>query len=279
MVFVQLDKALEFLEKMKAEGFKPSRHTYNILIHHYAQKQVLTMTKEMYRDLKKYGLEKPSRGSIMPLLDLLARSGRVNEIMTYADDVKELKGVEDPFLLLYTVILQAYINTGQLAKALETFQYMKKKNIKPDENVYLLLINGCAKLKAHEEVTTLWDEMEELFPPSDKKYSALVEVYLAKDNANPLQAASLIQTVLDNHLNLEPRTWHSFLNFLVAREIQDEEAAQLSKQIEGKVHAKLSKKDVKKMQDFLVRVKKHIVRAWEGVDLIVSLNKELLPGV
>nr|XP_011457695.1 PREDICTED: putative pentatricopeptide repeat-containing protein At3g18840 [Fragaria vesca subsp. vesca] len=137
------------------------------------------------------------------LIDMYSKSGNI----TYAEKV--FKGVFDRDIVVYNVILAGYAHHGCETKAIQIFEELLKRGIRPDAVTFLALLSACRHSclvelgeQFFQSMTTDYSLLPEL-----EHYACMVDLY---GRANQLEKAKALMRNIP--IELDIGVWGSFLN-------------------------------------------------------------------
>jgi len=131
------------------------------------------------------------------LIDACARNNEMFRLPPILKDMCQQK--IEPNRVTFSTIIKGYCNEGQIEKALELFEDMKRtKDLTPDEIAYNVLIDGCARMGYFEEgIAVMHDMQESGVPPSNYTFVAIAK--LGSRSGGPDKAFELCEEVAKNH--------------------------------------------------------------------------------
>merc|ERR550537_1683447 len=120
----------------------------------------------------------------------------------------------DPNIVSYSTIIKGYCQTGEIGRALEILDDMKKDaQLKPDEIMYNSLLDGCAQHNMCDEALKLLEEMQaEGVSPSNFTLSILVKLM---NRARRLEQAFSIVEDISKRYRFRPNV-HVYTNLMQA---------------------------------------------------------------
>eukprot|EP00933_Yihiella_yeosuensis_P003484 TRINITY_DN10637_c0_g1_i1.p1 TRINITY_DN10637_c0_g1~~TRINITY_DN10637_c0_g1_i1.p1 ORF type:complete len:778 (+),score=181.27 TRINITY_DN10637_c0_g1_i1:228-2561(+) len=113
------------------------------------------------------------------MLNCLARCGTMEHVDGILVDMRSADPPALPDLVTYSTIVKGYSAAGELEKALQVYQDVKKAGLVPDEVMYNSLLDGCARSHKHkmEEALNILEEMQSSgIAPSNYTLSIIVKI-------------------------------------------------------------------------------------------------------
>mmetsp|Transcript_9414 Transcript_9414/g.29064 ORF Transcript_9414/g.29064 Transcript_9414/m.29064 type:complete len:1016 (-) Transcript_9414:212-3259(-) len=141
----------------------------------FTREKKLNRVWSVYKEMLERGIDL-SIVTYNTVIDACARCCRMDRLTELLDDMNR-HGVQRN-LITYSTMLKGYCQMGDIQKAFEIIEQMKKDiNKKPDEIMYNSLLDGCAQANLVDQGLSLVDQMEkEGVPPSNFTLSLLVKL-------------------------------------------------------------------------------------------------------
>jgi len=129
------------------------------------------------------------------MLDACAKCGAMHRVPDLLEDMKAARPRVEPDVITYSTIVKGYCNSGDVDKALQVLQEMKRDGKHaPDEILYNSLLDGCAKQHRLEDALNLLDDMQDAgVVPSNFTLSILVKLLGRSRRLN--QAFDMVETI------------------------------------------------------------------------------------
>lgn len=164
-------RALELFYNMQKEHIKPGRCTFLCILKVCGSTGAVLQGMLVHDQIIASGLEAElSIGST--LIDMYGKCGNINEAYT----VFERLHTRD--LVCWSTMIAGYAQGGQSLAALELFEKMKEKGVKPDRAVFLCVLKACGNLGAFRQGKLTHGQVTEDTLESDVAIgSALVDMY------------------------------------------------------------------------------------------------------
>merc|ERR1719463_644866 len=127
--------------------------------------------------------------------DACAKCGAMHRVPDLLEDMKAARPRVEPDVITYSTIVKGYCNSGDVDKALQVLQEMKRDGKHaPDEILYNSLLDGCAKQHRLEDALNLLDDMQDAgVVPSNFTLSILVKLMGRSRRLN--QAFTMVETI------------------------------------------------------------------------------------
>merc|ERR1719188_2608122 len=107
-----------------------------------------------------------------------------------------------PDLITYSTLIKGYCVRGELDQAMELFNCMRRKGIRPDAIVFNSLLDGCAKKQMPELCEQVIRDMEAAgVAPSNHSASILIKLY---GRCRDVQAAFRVMEDLPRKYGFKP---------------------------------------------------------------------------
>merc|ERR1719440_971459 len=129
------------------------------------------------------------------MLDACAKCGAMHRVPDLLEDMKAARPRVEPDVITYSTIVKGYCNAGDVDKAFQVLQEMKRDaKHSPDEILYNSLLDGCAKQHRLDDALRLLDDMSDMnVIPSNYTLSILVKLLGRSRRLN--QAFTMVETI------------------------------------------------------------------------------------
>merc|ERR1719161_2094551 len=139
-----IDEAFAVLKDMREEGkFKPDEILYNSLLDGCAKEHRLQEDLDLFATMKAEGV-RPSNFTLCTLVKLLGRARRLPQAFAILEELCGAGGLR-PNVQVYTCLMTACMDNGQLDKALQLQNDVINGGCRPDAKLYNALVRGCLK--------------------------------------------------------------------------------------------------------------------------------------
>ncbi|XP_061359708.1 putative pentatricopeptide repeat-containing protein At3g18840 [Gastrolobium bilobum] len=138
-------------------------------------------------------------------VDMYSKCGNI----TYAEKIFQLVTDSDRDAVLYNVMIAGYAHHGFENKAIQLFQEMLKKSVKPDAVTFVALLSACRHRGLVELGEQFFISMEEDYNvfPEIYHYACMVDMY---GKANQLEKA--VEFMRKIPIQIDATIWGAFLN-------------------------------------------------------------------
>mmetsp|Transcript_13460 Transcript_13460/g.19839 ORF Transcript_13460/g.19839 Transcript_13460/m.19839 type:complete len:794 (+) Transcript_13460:204-2585(+) len=180
----KFEKADRIFQRMKdAPGtFSPNLRTYNTMLKGCARRGELDKALEITQLMKQGKLWDSFSTNTLVSVAVNAGAFEYAESVLRNNTLKEMdqevhfpRRRQHPNVEAYTALLDGYAKSGDLGKAILTFQHMQSLGVNPNEYTYTCLIFAFAKRKKMREAFQMLDFMEERgIIPSSVTYNAFL---------------------------------------------------------------------------------------------------------
>lgn len=217
-----IDMALQYLEEMQEKGLKPRVNTWNGIISGCAQNKYFEDALDAFYDMLLFpevpnfvtiasvlpacaGLKNLNIGSAIhgyslkrqlcgnvhvegSLINMYSKCGRNN----YAEKVFAESGTKNT--AMWNEMIAAFVNEGELAKALEHLRLMQNNGSKPDVISYNTILSGHARNGQKDEAYELLTEMVKIdLKPNIVSFNVLISGF--QQSGLTYEALKLFQTM------------------------------------------------------------------------------------
>merc|ERR1719389_734082 len=139
-----IDEAFAVLKEMRTEGnFKPDEILYNSLLDGCAKEHRLQEALELYATMKSEGV-RPSNSTLCTLVKLLGRARRLPQAFGIMEELCTTGGLR-PNIQVYTCLMTACVDNGQLERALQLHDEVIGAGCQPDQKMYNMLVRSCLR--------------------------------------------------------------------------------------------------------------------------------------
>eukprot|EP00246_Nothoceros_aenigmaticus_P017026 TRINITY_DN8045_c0_g3_i1.p1 TRINITY_DN8045_c0_g3~~TRINITY_DN8045_c0_g3_i1.p1 ORF type:complete len:232 (+),score=52.12 TRINITY_DN8045_c0_g3_i1:36-698(+) len=133
----------DLFRQMQMDQVKPNRFTHGAVWSAYAKSGAVEQGRQMHADLKKRGLE----------LDVATGTNLVNMYACFGDmqEARQLfESMPKKILVTWAVLISGYIQSGRYEEASQLFNCMLQEGLKPNETLFVNLLNACVGQAALE---------------------------------------------------------------------------------------------------------------------------------
>merc|ERR1719218_126755 len=139
-----VDAAFAVLAEMRKAGkFQPDEVLYNSLLDGCAKEHRLQEALDLFSTMRARGV-RPSNFTLCTLVKLLGRARRLPQAFGILDELCGAGGLR-PNVQVYTCLMTACMDNGQLDKALHLQNEVINGGCQPDAKLYNALVRGCLK--------------------------------------------------------------------------------------------------------------------------------------
>jgi pentatricopeptide repeat domain-containing protein 1 len=171
----EVEMAQEVFTNMQVEGIALNTILYTTMIKGFSKTLNLPKALGVFEAMKKDASVEPNNVTYNSLLDCAVRC---EDMATASKLFQEMKERMQPDLISYSTIIKGCCRGGDLKKAMEVLNDMKRNHIKPDEVLFNSLLDGCAKNGSLEMAQHVYQEMRLLgIKPSNVTFSILIKAY------------------------------------------------------------------------------------------------------
>ncbi|XP_076887230.1 pentatricopeptide repeat-containing protein At5g39710-like [Bidens hawaiensis] len=169
----ELEKGLEFFDKMQTNGCLPNVVTYNTLINAYCKLSKLDDALKVFDKMSKRDLE-PNVISYNVILNGLGREGKMKETGRVLEEMKRKRIVPDE--VTYNTLVNGYCKEGNFHQALILHDEMTSNGLSPNVITYTSLINSMCKARNLHRAMGFLEQMRvrKLFPNA-RTYTTLID--------------------------------------------------------------------------------------------------------
>merc|ERR1719379_2299065 len=138
-----VDAAFAVLAEMRTEGFKPDEVFYNSLLDGCAKEHRLQEALDLFAVTRAEGV-KPSNFTLCTLVKLLGRARRLPQAFGILEELCMHGGLR-PNIQVYTCLMTACADNGQLERALQLHEEVVAAGCPPDQKMYNMLVRTCLR--------------------------------------------------------------------------------------------------------------------------------------
>merc|ERR1719456_88994 len=139
-----VDAAFAVLAEMRKEGnFQPDEVFYNSLLDGCAKEHRLQEALDLFATMRSEGV-KPSNFTLCTLVKLLGRARRLPQAFGIMEELCSTGGLR-PNIQVYTCLMTACVDNGQLERALQLHDEVLAAGCQPDQKMYNMLVRGCLR--------------------------------------------------------------------------------------------------------------------------------------
>ena len=260
----QIEKALYVFADLRRQGVEPNEYTFSSLIKACANQAALEQGTQLHAQVVKFNFDTdPYVSSI--LVDMYGKCGLLD------DSIRVFDEIGDPAEIAWNSLVSVFAQHGLGKGAIETFDRMIHKEVKPDAITFVSLLTACSHAGLAEEGLKYFHSMENTYGvvPREEHYSCVIDLL---GRAGKLKKAE----EFINNMQTEPNAfgWCSFLG--ACRIHGDKERGKLAAEKLMKLEPENSGAHVL-LSNILAKE-----RQWEGVRNIRKMmrddNVKKLPG-
>lgn len=148
-----IDSALGLFEKLRQEGLVFDTVAFNTLLLACSKAGRLADCERIFDEMCALGM-RPTHVTISILVKMYGRAKMLSSAIAVADRMEKEYG-ETPNLHVYTCLIQACAQNGQVRKSWDVFNHMLASGIEPDAITYGAMVHGCIYLSSFEPAMCL----------------------------------------------------------------------------------------------------------------------------
>jgi len=168
-----------------------------------ATQATLSLGKQIHTYILRMRL-KMDKKLLSAMVDMYSKCGNI----MYAEKSFQLMADKDRDAILYNVMIAGYAHHGFENKAIQLFQDMSKKNVKPDAVTFVALLSACRHRGLVEQGDKFFISMEDYSVlPEIYHYACMVDMY---GRANQLEKA--LEFMRKIPIQIDATIWGAFLN-------------------------------------------------------------------
>ncbi|KAI5814259.1 hypothetical protein BZA77DRAFT_319410 [Pyronema omphalodes] len=157
--------------------------------------------------------QKPSEESYSVLMAALARRGQVAEVRLLLQDFESQYGLSQP--MHFSHIMQAHVERGEIRGALEWFDRMKERGVKPDTIAYNIIINGFRRVgDVDAAAARVQDLLAEGLSPDRTTYNILLRI--CADRGDVTGAENLFDLIKKSGLEVDAYAYEAMVSVYCA---------------------------------------------------------------
>jgi len=139
-----VDAAFVVLKEMREDGkFTPDEILYNSLLDGCAKEHRLQEALDLFAQMRAEAV-RPSNFTLCTLIKLLGRARRLPQAFGILEELCRDGGLR-PNIQVYTCLMTACLDNGQLDKALQLQNEVIESGCEPDAKMYNALVRGCLR--------------------------------------------------------------------------------------------------------------------------------------
>lgn len=197
----QIEKALYVFADLRRQGVEPNEYTFSSLIKACANQAALEQGTQLHAQVVKFNFDTdPYVSSI--LVDMYGKCGLLD------DSIRVFDEIGDPTEIAWNSLVSVFAQHGLGKGAIETFDRMIHKGVKPDAVTFVSLLTACSHAGLAEEGLKYFHSMEKTYGvvPREEHYSCVIDLL---GRAGKLKKAE----EFINNMPIEPNAfgWCSFL--------------------------------------------------------------------
>ncbi|MCO5548256.1 hypothetical protein L7F22_001713 [Adiantum nelumboides] len=141
-------KALQFFQLMQAKGIEANERTFVSLFKACGSLRDLRAGKDLHAEAKRKGfLSDVFIGST-----LVSMYGKCGDVVEAENVFVNLVNRNE---VTWNAMLSAYVDHGQIEKAIKCFRSMKQKGVPPEEATFVIALQACSMLGEREEAVVI----------------------------------------------------------------------------------------------------------------------------
>jgi pentatricopeptide repeat protein len=150
---------------------------YSTIIKGFAQAKETDRVMSLYDEMCAAGI-RPNNITYNTILNAFAQGSAMDRVPALLEDMKKADPPAEPDIVTYSTIIKGYCNSGSLDRAFEMMKCLESDTkFTPDEVLYNILLDGCAKAQRPDDAMKLLDDMRKNgVPPSNFTLSMLVKL-------------------------------------------------------------------------------------------------------
>ncbi|XP_029130749.1 pentatricopeptide repeat-containing protein At2g22070 isoform X2 [Cajanus cajan] len=197
----QIEKALSTFVDLRRRGIEPNEFTFTSLIKACANQAKLEHGSQLHGQVVKFNFDKDPFVS-STLVDMYGKCGLFNNSIQLFDEI------ENPNDIAWNTLVGVFAQHGLGRKAVQTFNGMIHRGLKPNAVTFVNLLKGCSHSGMVEDGLNYFYTMEKIYGvvPKEEHYSCVIDL---------LGRAGKFKEAEDfiNNMPFEPNAfgWCSFL--------------------------------------------------------------------
>ncbi|KAF5742098.1 pentatricopeptide repeat-containing protein [Tripterygium wilfordii] len=171
-----LENAVKIYTQMPKSDDKPNLHISCTMIDVYGIMGLFTEAEKVYMNLKSSGIALDMI-TFSVVVRLYVKSGSLSNACSVLETIEMRKDII-PDIHLFRDMLRIYQRCGMLDKLAELYYKILKSGITWDKEMYICVINCCARALPVNELSRLFDEMlSHGFTPNTITFNVMLDVY------------------------------------------------------------------------------------------------------
>jgi pentatricopeptide repeat protein len=175
-----LELMIEIYQKMKEFGIETNPIIYTTLIKGFSKQKKYQEAFEIYDSMPKEVKEKSCIILYNTILDVCSESENFQILLSIFQELKDegKTNLPNPNLVTYITVIKGLIKGKRFDEALKIYNELKNTNIRLDEIIFNLMIDGFAEAGHQKTAENLFLEMKKLnVKRTSVIYSILVKMY------------------------------------------------------------------------------------------------------
>ncbi|CAD2222373.1 PPR repeat/Pentatricopeptide repeat domain/PPR repeat family, putative [Angomonas deanei] len=165
----------EAWEDLVASKLFPDTDVYNQFLSLYSRQHNIKKMQDVLDSMMKQ--VPPNPVTATTVLDMLGKSGRVSEMESLFEDMKETPDTA-PTSVTYHQLLNTYAKTGDILKMENVYEELRSKGHVENAVTYNILMDGYGRAKAFEQMEEVLQKRKQSgIPPDDLTYCVLLSTY------------------------------------------------------------------------------------------------------
>ncbi|XP_028760883.1 putative pentatricopeptide repeat-containing protein At1g68930 [Neltuma alba] len=167
----QIENALSTFVDLRRQGIEPNEFTFSSLVNACANQAALEHGIQLHGQVVKSNFDRdPYVAST--LVDMYGKCG------LFDHSTQVFEEIENPNNIAWNSLLGAFAQHGLGRNAIETFQQMIEKGIKPNAITFVSLLIGCSHTGMVEEGLNFFHSMDKIYGvmPREEHYSCVIDL-------------------------------------------------------------------------------------------------------
>ncbi|CAH1453243.1 unnamed protein product [Lactuca virosa] len=172
-----IDSAFKILDQMKNLPFcQPDIYTYSILIKACVDASRFDLVESLYDQMTEMSLT-PNTLTQNTVLAGYIKAGKFDQMEKILNGMLE-SATSKPDVWTMNTILGLFANTGQIETMEKWYEKFRNYGIDPETRTFNILVNGYAKKKMYDKMSTVLSYMRKLsFPWTTSTYNNVIEAF------------------------------------------------------------------------------------------------------